>query len=488
MSKTIINSHSKIYLLVIIILAIKLILLPYSQTESADAVSRIFESINWMKNPIWIKKSVWAPFHFYINGVALFVWDNRVITPKIVNILFSSFTLIPFYFLTKREFNKNGAIIAAIFLAVSPILFRNSFLALSETPYLFFLTLTINLLSKAIRENSFIYIFLSGISITIAAGIRYEAWIIIGVLSLIIILIRRWKMFLLFNLAALLFPLYWLLSNFIETGNPLYSIQGTYNYALDVMDGNANMDLESYLRRIWYFPFSWIIAIGIPSGFIILKIFFKSYSKKYFNKSYFLYSIPFWIMFTFFQYNTFNGVLLTQHRYTGTLVILSLPFIALYFNNLTSKKLKLAVVYGLLTISLSFVYNSNGIIPLPRLEDQSNVRISEIINKNILPTSCLIIDFIGWDNTYYLALRTNLPNEQIVITEGAKHSKIPLEIIRKKFIKHNEGIILLNKNSKLFKELSPNNFNIENHQINFSKLYQKGDVILFSWSKDILPN
>ena len=110
------NNYSRIYILVIIVLTIKLILLPYSQTVNADAVSRIFNSISWMEKPPWIKTSIWAPFHFYINGIGLFIWNDRVITPKVINILFSSFTLIPFYLFTKREFNKNGALVATIFL------------------------------------------------------------------------------------------------------------------------------------------------------------------------------------------------------------------------------------------------------------------------------------------------------------------------------------------------------------------------------------
>lgn len=483
MSESINNNHSKVYWLVLITLLIKLILLPFAQTINADVVSRIFISINWLEDPKWINNNIWAPFHFYINGFGLSIWNDRVITPKIVSILFSSFTLLPFYFFTKREFNENGAFIATIFLAISPILFRNSFLAFSGIPCLFFLALSINLLSKSLKENSINYILLAGLSLTIASGIRFEAWIIIGLLSFIILLLKKWKLLILFNVIALSFPLYWLLSCWLETGNPLYSFQGTYSWAIDVMHRNDNMDLESYLRRIWFFPFSWVIAMGIPSSLIILKTIFNSYRKKSFNKQHILYSIPFGIMLAFFLYNSFNGILLLQHRYVGTLVILSLPFIALYFRELSAKKIKLAVIYGFITISLSFVYNTNGIIPLPRLEDQSYAKVSQIINKNTSKESCLILDFIGWDYSYYIALRSSLPQEKITIRDEINNSTESLEDIDSRLKKFKTGVILLKKNSELYRMIAPNNSIVNSYNLATQVLYQSEEIILFSWEK-----
>lgn len=475
------HQHYKIYLLVIFTLLLKFSLLPFAQTVNADAVSRIYASINWMKNPIWITNSVWAPFHFYINGFGLLIWNNPIITPKIINIFFSSFTLVPFYFFTKREFNKDGAFIATIFLAISPILFHNSFLALSETPYLFFLVLTINLLSKGLRENSNLYILLSGLSITIASGIRYEAWIIIGIFGLTICLLKRWKFFFLFSVTASLFPFYWLFTSWLGTGNPLFGIEGTYHWALEVMGNNDNLDFESYLRRIWYFPFSWVIAIGIPVAFIILKTIYKSFTKKSLNKLYVLYSLPFFIMFLFFQYNAFKGVLLLQHRYVGTLVILSLPFIAAYFNELTPKKIKLAVLFGSLTILLSFVYNTSGVIPLPRLEDQSGVEISQLIKNNTNEKSCLILDFVGWDNTYFIALNSEIPQECMVITEGAKNSEVNYQETNNKIDCFENGIILLKIDSELYHHLMDNHFIIDNYQLNTVEIFRNEQVILLKW-------
>ena len=140
MNKEIIN----LFLLVLGVFILKLFLLPITQTNDADAISRIFLSIEWMENPIWIKTDVWGPLHYYLNGIFLSIWEDRVIVPKLINLVLSVAYLIPFYYFTKREFNEKGAIYATILLAFCPVLFGTSFLALSNTPFLFFLILSIN--------------------------------------------------------------------------------------------------------------------------------------------------------------------------------------------------------------------------------------------------------------------------------------------------------------------------------------------------------
>jgi len=483
MKKTWNSKELDIYRLVFIIFIVKLICLPYAQTVDADAVSRVFISVDWLKNPHWIKTGVWAPFHFYIIGCGLYIWNNPVIMPKLINIIFSSFTLIPFYYFTKREFKRNGALIAAFFLAISPILFNNSLQSLSETPYLFFLALTMNLLSLALRKNSFIYALLAGLSITAASGIRYEAWIISAVFGLIILLLHRWKLLTVFVITSLLFPVSWLVTNWLATGNPLFGIQGNYHWTLDVMENNNNLGFESYLRRIWFFPFSWVIATGIPTGYIILKTIWRGYVEKPLNKLNLIYGIPFLIMVLFIQYNAFKGVLLLQHRFIGTLVVLSMPFIAVYFKDLTKQKITQAWIFGASTVLLSFAYNTTGIIPLPRLQDQSGAIINELIKKNTDKGSFLILDFTGWENTYFIALESKLPHDNILITGGTKNSDVPLLEIENKIKGYDHGIILLKRNSVLYAELADTNCKFYQNQGFQGEIFHNEEITLFKFKK-----
>jgi len=447
------NNYLKIISLFIIVLACKLILLPFAQVDDSDAVARIFSGISWKENPEWILSNFWCPFHFYLIGIGLFIWNDPVYMPMLLHVVISAFTLIPFYFLVRREFNEKGAFIATAFLAISPIIFRNSYLALSETPYLFLLVLSLNFLSKGLRNNSYKYIILSGLSITIASGFRYEAWIMIFVISLIIILVKEWRFLPAFLIPALLFPISWLYTNWLATGNPFYGIQGNYFWTIVEMGNNKNLQFSNYLRRIWFFPFSWIIAVGIPAAVVIVGTIFKKFTNRPVKKLSFIHILPLLVMFMVMQYNAFKGVLLLQHRFIGTLAVLSLPFVSDYFKEYTPKKVRLAWLFGIITVALSFVYNTPTIKPIPRLQNQSFVDISKLIGKNVSPDSYLVIDNVGWNNTFYLALHSRIPNKNIILMGDAMNSYVPIKEIRQKLYGQDEGVLLLRKNSEIYNSL-----------------------------------
>jgi len=471
----------KVILLSASLLLVKLILLPYAQNTDADAVCRIFNSIEWMRHPTWIMTSVWGPFHYYLIGVGLMVWNNQICSPVLINLILSSITLFPFYFFTRREFNEKGAFIATVFFAISPILFRNSFLALSETPYLFFVAMTMNFLSKAIKEERNHYFTLAGLFITIAAGFRYEAWLLALLFSAPILFSNRWKNIFLFESVALLFPIIWMIQNYVAKNNALYSFAWTANSAIN----NESMGLESYLRRIWFFPFSWMIALGPPVAFITIKEIVSCYKRKQFSRI--SWTIPLLIILLFFFVNAYKGVLLLQHRFTGTLVILSLPFFALYFTEQSLNKIRQAWIFGILTVGLSFVWNTTSVTPLPRLKNRNAEKVTQLIKNEINNSSGLIIDFWEWDNTYYIALQSGLPSSNMMIVEGAKNSPVPEDGITKVLKEHPEGIIVLRKDSKLFHEtkLSGNSlaFNWINTPLPVKNIFENNEVVVLKYSR-----
>jgi len=482
----ILNSKIRqVYGLVALLLVIKLCLLPFAQTVHPDAVSRIFASINWMNDPHWIKSGAWPPFHFYLNSLFLSLWNNPIYTPKLINLVLSCLTLIPFFLYVRREFNENGAFVATVFLAICPILFRNSFQALAGTPYIFFVVLGLNWLSKALKEKKHAYYVLAGFAVTCAAGFRYEAWLLMIVLWFVVIWKREWRHSFIFGLAAVVFPVIWLVSNWMETGNALFGIQGNYNWTLEVMGNNDSVDLESHLRRIWFFPFSLMIALGPPAAYITIKMIFRSYKTQ---TSAVAWSIPFWIFLVFVIYNCSKGVLLLQHRFTGTLVVLSLPFLAIYFNELTRRKTIIAGVFGVLTVGMSFIYNTNGVTPVPRLHDQSIVTVAELIEKNTDQNAGVILDFIGWDGTYFIALNSGLPRGNMVILEGAKNSVIPTDQIKSILNRFESGILLLAHRSNLSEvlgrtvDLSLIRSSIKS-KIETTRIFQSKRFDLYVWNK-----
>jgi 4-amino-4-deoxy-L-arabinose transferase-like glycosyltransferase len=482
------EDKKKIIVVILFITLLKLILLPYTQTVNPDAITRVFDSIKWLDNPIWIKQSVWGPFHFYLNAAILKIWYNPVFAPKILNIIFSSLTLIPFYYFTRREFNSNGAFIASIFLAISPILFRNSFMALSETPYLFFLASSINYISKGIQERKTFHFFAAGVLITIASGLRYEAWLIMAIIGIYLFFTKNIKQSVVFSAFALIFPIIWMVQSYLATGNFLFGIQGNYKWTLEVMNNNANLNFEDYLRRIWYFPFMWVISLGPPIAYILIKDFIKF--KKNFQPDLYknLWFILLIVTFVFFQYNAFKGVLLLQPRFVGTLILFSLPFVAHYFKLNTKQNIKNAIIFGFVMVSFSFFYNTSNVKPVPRLNDPSAIEVAAFINENSdINKDGLFIDFWNWQNTHFIGLHSGIhPNNIYILSPYFSKNEITY-YLDSLFSKFETGILVTTKNSKLNSLINYNENSIYipdlNQKIIASIVYESEVVVVYRYQK-----
>ncbi|MBI5540482.1 MAG: glycosyltransferase family 39 protein [Bacteroidia bacterium] len=407
------DTFKRLILFSISLLIVKLCLLPLIHTVDSDGVSRIFISLGWLKNPYWIKGGNWGPFHFYLMGSALKILNNQFYTPLILNIVLSSATLFPLYFFFKRLHNESTALILCFLFSLSPIIFRLSLLTLAETPYLFFVILSANLLYKGLDEKKILYVFLGGLITSIAGGFRYEIWILSTLFSILILIKYSKKDFLVFNSTALIFPCIWLISNYLDSGYFLNS----FKWADLATETNKIDSIESFLRRIWFYPLSLIFAFGPIAFFYFIKTIIKTYKNIEYKKTIITFSIVFSIVFIIFLFNTLRGSLLLQHRFTITLFIICFPMFGYYFNTLNKKKIIMALVFGFTGFILAFAYSSKGARPIPRLLSKEANEINNIVKSNVSIKSGLIIDFWNWESTYCIAFMSNLPRNNIVLVD-----------------------------------------------------------------------
>ena len=200
---------------------------------------------------------------------------------------------------------------------------------------LFLFVLMLNELSKGRKNSQLKHFVFAGISITIAAGFRYESWLIMAIFGLLLLVYKLPKQAIVFSVFALIFPIIWMYSNWLATDDPLFGIKGNYNWTHKTMGVNEELHLKEIIKRIGYFPYSWVLLIGFPTAFLIVKYGFKIIKEKQKEKLFWL--IPFLLLFGFMIYNSAKGNLLNQHRFTGTLVVMSLPFFALFFEEFLPK-------------------------------------------------------------------------------------------------------------------------------------------------------
>ncbi|CAG5085759.1 hypothetical protein CRYO30217_02872 [Parvicella tangerina] len=473
----------------LLLILVKLILFPFTQTVDADAVSRTLISYNWLKNPHFITDSVWAPLHFYLNGAVMWITGSIEDGPRILNIFLSGLMIIPFYFFVKREFNEQGAVYSAALVALSPVIFRNSFQALSGTPYLFFLAMGLFFFSRALRSSSFKFYVIAGLSITLAAGFRYEAWIIIAVFTLIGIIRKQWKGTAVFWGVAMIVPAGWMLIGQVYHGDFLYGVNGAYGWNIEQMDVNANVNDTERLKRLFFFPMSWFLAVSPILAWVIIVSFIRKTIKKAYSLQQFLWLLPLAVIGLAFLVKAQDGTLLLQHRFTGSLVLLSAPLLATVLD-VKSKRFSKPLMFLAVLLILPqsyFWYRVNldewppmsrqiksvikdiqlstgpETLPLPQIDNPLLTGGLEAVKNNWNKEDGLILDFFGWTETYYFALQ--YPKADPFIFPGAKNDVFPTEKYLNYVLTHPKGKLVMHcaSNHQEFVTITSCRFTLNGH-------------------------
>lgn len=464
------KNDQALYLIVILGFVLRIVTFPFSQEVDADAITRVLIADDWLQNPHLIYEGIWLPFHYYFNALPIAIFGEHVVSPIIFQILITSLTAIPIYHFTKREFSEKGAWFAASFYLLCPVVFRNSFQTVSDLPYAFFVAIALNYISKSIRDDDFRPAIYAGLSMTFAAGFRYEAWLLIAVFTGIYLLFKKWKYTIYFWVPAMIFPLFWMVGNYIAHQNIFYGLSGTYFWNVIWEGINENITYVDKIKRVMFFPVMWFFYFSPILVIWVIWSFIRAIKQKRLKRSILIWTIPFWVFLITLGYKAHEGTLLLFYRYNVSLILLSAPFTALIFESGRFKRLtRIAAVIILASlIPMSYVWMTFSFEKLvafsdplnaatrairadaqldfhaiPRLYNQNFVEYSKEVNKKITEESGLILDFAQWDNTFYLALKSELPHDHIYLMDGAKHAVVYNSLIEKILDECPTGVIML---------------------------------------------
>lgn len=426
------SEKQQIALTALLLLIIKLILWPFAEVTDADAVSRIIYSLDWAKSPHWICDTIWPPGHFYILGIASFISENKIQFPILIHVIVSWLAFFPVYGWLKNISNHQKALITSLIFSLSPLVLRLGSIPLAESFLLLFLPFALYFITKPNKRS--VDIVLAGLMMTIACSFRYEAWLLSALLSFLFLFKKEIKNFIVYGLSCSLFPLVWMISQYYSTGDLFYGIHGNSAWTQDHMGMQFESDPEIFGRRISFFLFSILIATG-P----LVWLFWFS-QKKYSENKEKIYLILSVLYFLIMTYQAVSGSLMLHHRFAAGLFILLLPLI----NQIDWKKKEFAFSSIVITLFLSLVYPMNGIAPVPRLKNREIVDAVNKCNELVKSNESVIIDFMGWDNTFYGLLYSN-SNHTILVDDMMTSDQIG-SLLHKELEKNSLVIVLKSGN------------------------------------------
>jgi hypothetical protein len=178
-----------------------------------------------------------------------------------------------------------------------------------------------------------------------------------------------------------------------------------------------------------------------------------------------------------------------QHRFTLTLFLLALPFLAFYFVNPSKKKSLMGILFAASAFCLSFIYNSRGVTPVPRLQDQSVTGVAKTIKENSSAGSGLLVDSWSFESTYYVAFLSGLPQDHIAVFDQNSTS-VESEMGKAIAIldTYPTGCILIHKNGKLLQEMAIENNHLlvkkSGQRLLLNKLSETEEVTVYSYRKE----
>ena len=433
-------------------------MLPIATTDGSDSVSRVWAAWRWLSDPHWITHGVWGPLHFYMIGAVMAVFTDPVLPPILLHVGFGIAAAVVMDAFTRIEFGgRRAALLAALTFAVYPIAVRNSVAVRSEAPFVLLLLAAMRSIASARRDSGGRrHAILAGLCMTLAAMLRYEAWILIPCFALL--LWRKRSLAILFGAVAMLHPVIWMIGNAAEFGDPLYSITWANHWEMNLM-GRSAVGLRRHLRDAVDFVILTFRGLTPVVGLACIAGAGIALAGRRASAPWLL---PPCVLAGAMLASIARGSLVPKLNYTVNLGTLLFPFSAVFYERLRVDALGVGryaavcvvVVASVLVCSLgggfavlpSFV----GISPVPRIEKQDTaLLLPAVVLANLQgEDEGLISDFYGWGTTHYVALLTRLHPERIYVAPGARNQKVDLAPLTEFLGRHSGGVIVLKPRSR----------------------------------------
>ena len=150
-----------------------------------QAIDKGFDLTTWLNLNLGMPQ---LPFPDYLFGLALALYRDVYITPKVMNLLLSSIAVVIVYLLGRKLFGRSAGLFAAILCAFQPwIIWLGLSGMTSELPSVIMITLFGLFLLRWLETNHSVSLLAAAGCLFVAAGIRFENWFFPVVFSLFLV-------------------------------------------------------------------------------------------------------------------------------------------------------------------------------------------------------------------------------------------------------------------------------------------------------------
>lgn len=270
------GKRTHIYFLVLLGFLIRVASFLLSKNFDGDAIIRTLMAANWLRDPFFITHAnpvtwVFGPLHYYLIGLSLLIWNNPLDSPRLLSLILGTLTIVPFYYLVELKFNKNIAFYSTLFFCFYTLHVRYSGVATSETPYLFFLLVSVFLFFKFKIRKEIFYLLVSAFFLNLSMMIRYETLMFVPILGFLLFIDEKTgeknfkkhfqfsgknlRYAFIFCSVALIFIVSRFFGDYLFNNDPFYSLPiGKTNHLTMIAE---NIQKRGYLLNLLYNSLFW---------------------------------------------------------------------------------------------------------------------------------------------------------------------------------------------------------------------------------------
>ena len=202
-----------------------------SENAGGDALARAQLTARWLQNPgLELHFDVWLPLHFWMMGAVSALVGDVELGCRLLSLLLGVASVGVMWALVRELDGAEAALYSSIVFALYSLHIAYSATSSVDVPYLFFVLAGLALFFRARRTGKAWLLLAGGLSLTLGAGMRYEAWVVIAASCAVLLYRREFRRLLVFLPAAGAWPAFWMVYEWITRGHPLYSPALNYSW------------------------------------------------------------------------------------------------------------------------------------------------------------------------------------------------------------------------------------------------------------------
>jgi len=442
------GAQTLVLLLMSVALFPRLILLPLNENLYGDAVSRTELAARWAAHPIWISSYAdgalqFGPLHLYLMGIFLQIWPSQEHVGRLLSLIFAVLSIAPLFGLTQRLMGRRAAVWACLAFSVWGMHLQFSTTAGSEALALFLVLTSLYFFAAAMEEGRLRPLLYSALALNLACATRYDAWLLIPILSIALLFgdkdrVAAVTRSVLFALFCLPFPLLWMYGNELARATPGFEQGSPFSpilYITEFHKGWVRDELGRWgqlgyrLQNLFFWPGAALVTLSpLVAAFGIFGI-----ARAFRDRPEQRWVL--WVACLPAAYFTFRStVLLTFQplaRFTGSQIVLLLPYVYFGFNELfkgTGAIARKAIAGVAIALAIAepialgaFTFRSEG-----KFEDalrpisptstnpEAIMRVARFVKEELLPhNAAIILDSDPEYSDIQIAFFGGLPEERM---------------------------------------------------------------------------